>query len=416
MLRFVLVTLSFFTVVTARAENWPQPRGPLGTGVSAERDIPIIWSEARGLHWKSPLPKGSSTPAVWGDAVFVTGQSGEDLQLLRLSLKTGKTVWTQTVGRANAVKDVKGIHPHAGPAPVTDGKRVIASFANGDMAAYDFDGKQVWKRNLQEDHGPFLRTTGRASSPLLFQDTVFCTVIQPSPADVAPRPAESYVAAYSAATGGKKWKTPRKTKAVGEQAEAETTPLVLTVDERDQVIIFGGNQLDAYDTQSGKQVWSLANLTGGRTLTNPIYANDLIFAVRGGKKDTFALRPGEGELTKRNVVWERGDSSPESCSPVAWGEWLFTITDDGNVCCRHAATGNTRWKHRLPGTYLASPIVTEGRLYFLNTAGVGTVLSAAPYYDKLTENRLDDEFYVSPAVSDGRLLLRGKRNLYCVGR
>ena len=252
---------------------------------------------------------------------------------------------------------------------------------------------------------------------MLFKETMICTCLQPSPADVSPRPAESYLVAYSLKDGAQKWKTPRKTKAVGEQAEADTTPLLVHLDDRDQLLVLGANQLDAYDPATGDRIWLLPNLTGGRSVAGPIIDSGIIYAVRGGKRDTFALKPGgEGELSRRSIEWERNDTSPETCSPVAWGEWLFTITDDGNVCCRHAASGNSRWKHRLPGTYLASPMVTEGRVFFMNTAGLCTVISAAPYYDKLTENRLDDEFAASPAVSDGRLFLRGRKALYCIGR
>ncbi len=409
---------------TLRSENWPQWRGPSGTGVSSERDIPLVWSETRSLLWKCELPAiGSSTPIVWRDAVFVTGitKPGQRV-LLRIDGTTGKIIWQREVGQLETVeasppkvRGKLGLPDLPEPSPVTDGKYVIAPFANGDLAACDFDGNLLWQINLQELYGKYNPRTIHASSPVLFKNYVISTCIQA--ADTTVGEAASYLVAHDVFSGRERWRTERITRAVGEQADAATTPLLIDVGEQRQLIVMGANQLDGYDPASGKQIWYLPNLTGGQTVSGPTFAQGTLFATRGERGATFGVKVSAefaGEILRRNIIWERADSSPDHCSPVAWGELLFTVTDDGFGRCLHLPSGHTRWKHRLPGKYRASPIIIEGRVYLQNTEGLCTIVSAAPYYDKLVENQLADEFYASPAVSNGTLYLRGQERLYAI--
>jgi outer membrane protein assembly factor BamB len=179
----------------------------------------------------------------------------------------------------------------------------------------------------------------------------------------------------------------------------------------------GGNQLDAYDPRTGEQVWFLPELVGGRTVTGPTVGKEMIFATRGMRGDLFAVRfGGKGELTRRDIVWSDSSGTPDSCCPVQWSTLLFTVTDDGIARCFVANTGELKWKRRLPGKYKASPLAAEGRVYFLNTEGVCTVVSAASRFDKVTENVLDDTTFASPAISRGRIYIRGRKALYCLGR
>jgi outer membrane protein assembly factor BamB len=279
--------------------------------------------------------------------------------------------------------------------------------------AYDFAGEQLWQRNLQTDHGKYTIWYGHANSPVLYQQSVISVCMQDSLADLQDQPVESYLVAHDLKTGRERWKVPRKTRATAEQCDSYTTPLLAKINERQQLIVMGGTQLDGYDPATGKQLWFLPNLTGGRLATGLTLADDLIIATRGLRGPLFGVKvTGEGELPRKSIAWEHADATPDSCSPVAWGEYLFTVTDDGIARCLHAESGNTKWKHRIPGNYKASPVAVEGRVYFLNTNGLCTVLSAAPYYDKLTENQLDDELLASPAIAGGTLILRGKKFLY----
>jgi outer membrane protein assembly factor BamB len=161
----------------------------------------------------------------------------------------------------------------------------------------------------------------------------------------------------------------------------------------------------------------LPRLVGGRTVTGPTFANDTLFVTRGMRGPLLAVQPkGTGELNARSIVWDHAEGSPDTCCPVVWNELLFTVTDDGIARCFDAASGNVKWKQRLKGKYKASPVAVEGRIFFLNTEGLCTVVSAMPRFDKLVENQLDDETIASPAISDGRIYIRGKKSLYCISR
>lgn len=414
-------------VTSALAENWPQWRGPEGTSVSQEKGLPIVWNEQHSLVWKCELPSwGASTPVIWGDAVFLTSHTDDDrLLLLRIDKSTGKIVWQKQVGTGTAKREgperseqkFHRLHNLASPSCVTDGEVVAAHFGNGDLAVFDFGGKLLWKRNLQEDHGGYTIWWGRANSPVMHDGLLISVCMQDSLSDLKDSPVESYIVAHDLRDGHVKWKTPRPTQAQAEECDAYTTPLLVQLDGRAQLVVMGGNQLDGYDPASGKQLWYLPGLVGGRTVTSPTASRGVIFATRGMRKPLVAVRPtGQGELGRRAILWDYDQGTPDSCSPVVWGDLLFTVSDDGIARCLNAASGVLQWKERLKGDYKASPIAVDGRIYFLNTTGLCTIVSASNRFDKLTENQLDDETLASPAVSDGRLFIRGKQSLYCIGR
>jgi outer membrane protein assembly factor BamB len=412
---------------SSHAADWPQWRGPEGTGVSPEKQLPIIWHENRSIAWKCPLPEwGTSTPAIWGDAIFVTSHTAENkLLLLRVDKKAGKIVWTQEVGsgeapRGSPKRSTQVFHQLqnlASPSPVTDGRYVVAHFGNGDLAAYDFEGQQLWKQNLQEEHGAYSIWWGHANSPVLHGETVISVCMQDSLADKQDKPVESYLIAQDVRSGHVRWTMPRMTKAKAEECDAYTTPLIAKLGGIEQLVVMGANQLDAYDPATGKQLWFLPSLVGGRTVTGPTIADDVIYATRGMRGPLLAVRPaGNGELSYRSILWSHNEGTPDTCCPVVWSDLLFVVADDGVARCFETKSGNVKWKERLKGKYKASPIASEGRVFFLNTEGLCTVVSAAPRFDKLVENQLADETIASPATSDGRIYIRGKKSLYCIGR
>jgi outer membrane protein assembly factor BamB len=306
---------------------------------------------------------------------------------------------------------------------VTDGQRVVVHFGNGDLAAFDFDGKELWKRNLAQDYGDYSIWWGHANSPVLVGGNVISVCMQDSLADLRPSAVESYLVAHDVRDGHVRWKVPRMTGAPAEQGDAYTTPLLLKIGDVQQLVVMGGNQLDAYDPASGRQLWKLTGLVGGRTVTGPTAANGLIYTARGMRGPLLAVRPPVVdaakktpiELTERDIVWKYDEGTPDTCCPVVWDSLLFTVSDDGIARCIDALTGHLKWKQRIPGKYKASPVAIAGRILFLNTEGMCTVVAASNRFDKLTENKLDDEMIASPAVSGGRLYLRGRKSLYAIG-
>jgi len=423
----VIACLLAFGPDSVSAADWPQWRGPVGTGVSTEKQLPIIWHEDRSIVWKCPLPEwGTSTPAIWGDAIFVTSHTSDNrLLLLRIDKSSGKIVWTQEVGTGESARKAPKrstqvfhqLHNLASPSPVTDGRYVVAHFGNGDLAAYDFQGTQLWKKNLQEEYGAYSIWWGHANSPVLYGQTVISVCMQDSLVDLQDKPVESYLVAHDVRSGDVRWKVPRMTKAAAEECDAYTTPLLARLGGVEQLMVMGGNQLDAFDPTTGKQLWFLPNLVGGRTVTGPTIADDVIYTTRGMRGPLLAVRTtGTGEQGHRSILWSHHEGTPDTCSPVVWGDLLFVVSDDGVARCFETKAGNLKWKERLKGKYKASPIAAEGRIFFLNTEGLCTVVSAAPRFDKLVESQLDDETIASPATSDGRIYIRGKKSLYCIGR
>lgn len=408
----------------ARGENWPQWRGPRGDSTSEEQGLPLVWSEKRNVAWKVELPAwGASTPAVWGEAVFATAQQDEKLLLLKLNQADGKTVWTRQVGAAETPRTGANrteqkfhqLHNNASPSPVTDGEVVVAHFGNGELAAYDFEGRQLWRQNLQSEHGKYTIWWGHANSPVLFNNLVISVCMQDSLADLRDKPAPSYLVAHDKRTGKQVWKSSRMTEATAEECDSYTTPLLFQTDGRWEMLVMGGNQLDAYDPASGRQLWYLPGIVGGRTITGPTVGQGMAFVTQGMRKDLLAVEvDGQGELSKRDIVWKETDATPDTCCPVLWRDLLFTVGDNGVAKCYDSHTGNLKWKKRMPGNYKASPVAAEGRIYFLNLEGLTTVVAANDRYDKLAENQLDDDTTASPAVSQGRIYIRGKKHLYAL--
>ncbi len=408
----------------ARGENWPQWRGPRGDSTSEEQGLPLVWSEKRNVAWKVELPSwGASTPAVWGDALFVTTQQDEKLLLLKLNQADGKTVWTREVGAAETPRTGASrteqkfhqLHNNASPSPVTDGEVVVAHFGNGELAAYDFAGQRLWRQNLQSEHGKYTIWWGHANSPVLFNNLVISVCMQDSLADLGDKSSPSYLVAHDKRTGKQVWKSSRMTAASAEECDSYTTPLLFQTDGRWEMLVMGANQLDAYDPASGRQLWYLPGIVGGRTITGPTVGQGMAFVTQGMRKDLLAVEvDGQGELSKRDIVWKETDATPDTCCPVLWRDLLFTISDNGVAKCYDSHTGNLKWKKCLPGNYKASPVAAEGRIYFLNLEGLTTVVAANDRYDKLAENQLDDDTTASPAVSQGRIYIRGKKHLYAL--
>jgi outer membrane protein assembly factor BamB len=415
-----------------RAENWPQWRGPRYDGTSREAHLPLKWSSTSGIVWKCPLPPwGNSTPAIWGDAIFVTTHvDNEKLLLLKVKKSSGRIEWTRQVG--SGVTPSKSLNNkigqqrrhqwfhrdqnYASPSPVTDGRVVVAHFGNGDLAAYDCDGNRLWYRNMQKDYGDYTIWWGHANSPVIFNGLVISACVQDNCADLPGERSPSYVVAHDEQTGKERWKTLRVTAASHEPCDSYTTPIFRTHNHRLEMIVLGGQMLDAYDPSNGKQLWYLPKLIGSRTISGPVATGEMIYAIQGMRQPLLAVRPGgDGERPPQDVIWRTGKDTPDCTSPVVVGQWLFMVNNDGNARCFDALSGKQQWKERLKGDYRASPLAGNQRIYFLNDTGLATVVAAEPKFQRLAENSLDEDTWASPIASDGRIYVRGRKTLYCLG-
>lgn len=431
--RSILLFLVLSLPALVAAENWPQWRGPDGNSLSNSTGLPVQWSQEKGILWKCPLTgTGNSTPAIWGTALFVTAQQDEKLLLVKIDKQTGKIDWTRQASRGTVVRSApldpktskaRGqqkfhlLQNLASPSPVTDGKRIFVHFGNGDLVAYDTAGEELWRHDLQKDHGLYTIWWGHANSPVLYQDLVISICMQDSLSDLDGPRGDSYLVAHDQKTGELRWKTLRPTAANAEQCDSYTTPIFRKTDAGTEMIVMGGNQLDAYDPANGKQIWYLPGLVGGRTITGPTLGDGLVYTTQGMRGPLLAIRPGgTRELPASRIIWQTRENTPDSCCPVVWKNLLFMIADNGIATCLDNRTGELKWKERLPGDYKASPLAAEGRIYFLNKEGLCTVVAASTSFQVLARNPLEDVTLASPAVSGTRLYLRGHKALYCLGQ
>jgi len=386
----------------------------------------------KNVAWKCPLPgDGASTPITWGNNIFLTTQDGTSLFLMKINKRTGKLVWKERVGtgetRRMPMRGKSGderreqkFHQHhnlASPTPATDGEVVIVHFGNGDLAAYDFEGKQLWKRNLQKDHGTYTIWWGHANSPVLSKDLVINVCMQDSLADLGGEKSTSYLVAHEKKTGKLRWKTERMTESKAEECDSYTTPVIDYFWGGDKMVVAGANQLDCYDPETGKQLWRLELPKRIRTITGPTICGGWIFFCEGFRGPLHAVKvgiEGKGPIDLSDVRWTHKQNTPDTPWPVVCNGFLFMISDDGIAQCLDASTGTLKWKERLQGDFKASPIAVDGRVYFLNLTGRCTVVAAEEKFNKIAENQIDGETIASPIASDGRIYLRSRKALYAI--
>jgi outer membrane protein assembly factor BamB len=414
-------------------QNWANWRGPRQDGSSGLQDLPTAWSRDAGIAWTCELPEwGNSTPIVWEDAVFVTSHvEDRDLCLLRIDRDSGQVVWTRTVGSAAAPRVNPGLSRDesrrhtkfhntqnlASPSCVTDGQVVIAHFGNGDLAAYDFDGRQLWKRNLQDDHGPYTIWWGHANSPVLFDDLVISICMQDSCRDLPGDESPSYLVAHHRRTGEQVWFVPRPTQAEAESCDAYTTPIFRRRAATTEMIVWGGQVLDAYEPSSGKRLWWMTGLGGNRVIPSPILSDEMVYVTQGMREPMLAVRcDAEGARSERDILWTFDSNTSDSPSPVISDDLLFYTSNNGIASCLDRRSGELVWRERLPGQYRASPLLAGGHVYFLNTDGLTTVVQAAREFHPVAENALNTETFASPSAAAGRLYIRGRDRLFCIQR
>ncbi len=422
--------VAFCGLSGARADDWPQWRGPKGNSTSRETGLATRWSENENIAWKTTLPEwGTSTPAIFGDAIFLTSESDGKLLLLKIDRGDGKIVWTRQVGTGTANRKERGssnrtskyhpLHNMASPSPIVDGERVIVHFGNGDLASYRFDGREEWKRNLTTDYGAYTIWWGHANSPILFGDAVISVCMQDSMAGLRAEKAPSYLVAHDKHTGKFLWRTLRMTKADAEQCDAYTTPVLTEIGGRTELLIMGANELDSHDPATGKRLWELPGLVGNRTITGPTVADGYVFVTVGMRGPLQAVKlPESGQFeAARAVAWKYTDSTPDTPCPVASDGLVFIVSDSGIATCLDERTGERRWRNRLSSRNVkASPLAAGGYIYFLGHDGKCTVVASSRDYRVVAQNDLPDEFTASPAVSNGRIYLRGRKALYAIGR
>jgi outer membrane protein assembly factor BamB len=407
--------------VSWATDQWPRFRGPDGSATSDETGLPTTWSDSENIAWKTAMPgPGTSSPIVSGDRVYLTCYSGygvdpskpgEQEKLTRhlvcVNLADGKILWQSPVPATLPEDPYQGQinqHGYASSTPATDGERVFVFFGKSGVLAFDRDGKQLWQTSVGT--GSAIMGWGTAASPVLYGDLVIVNANAES---------ESIVA-LDKATGRQVWKT----EAQGYSGSWSTPLLVDLPGGKQDLVVFLPGEVWGMDPKDGSLLWFCSGVQGSAT-SSPVAKDGVIYIVGGGPqgRGSTAIRAGgSGDVSKSHVVWKQSASSYVP-SPVVTGGHLYWVDDRGIASCLKADTGEEVYRERLSDArnVYASAVAADGKLYVPTRRNGTFVLAAAPEFKVLAHNRFESDttdFNASPAVVNGSLLLRSNQALYCI--
>jgi outer membrane protein assembly factor BamB len=406
------MTISLAT--QAAAENWPHWRGPSGNGVSGETGVPTEWSTTENVTWKLALPAWSgSTPIIWGDRIFLNVAEDGSLYLWCVDRTEGSVLWKQFLSDGDNKQRKQNM---SSPSPVTDGRHVWVMTGTGILKGFDFDGKEIWTRDVQMDYGRFGLNWGYASSPLLHEDALYVQVLHGMKTDDP-----SYVMRLDKMTGKTVWRVERPTDAIRESPDAYTTPALLQYDGKTEIVITGGDCVTGHDPGTGEELWRANGLNplneaNYRIVASPVVQGDIIYAPTR-ERPLLALRAGgRGDVTESHRLWSF-EHGPDVPTPVSDGKYFYVVNDRGIMWALDAESGEEIWGQQrvTPGTYSSSPVLADGKIFVTSEDGVTTVVRAGEKFEILAENSLDDYSLSSPAISEGQIFMRTAGHLYCIG-
>ena len=434
-LALVLTLASLGNAPRAFAANWPQWRGPGGQGVSNEKNLPGEWSSTKNIKWKTPITgRSHSSPIVWGNKIFLTtavegelvpgakavkhmlgdkeflhpDSIGADHQnsfkVICLDRETGKIIWEQTAFEGTPYDNRHRKSSYAASTPVTDGNLVYAFFGSEGLYAYDMKGKLAWKADLGK-----LGTVGMGTgtSPVLYENLVLMQCDEEN-GDA------SFIIALEKKTGKEVWKTARKVQV------SWSTPLLVTSGKRTELITSGTEAVISYDPATGKELWRHKGVESN-AIPSPVASSDMVFISAGfPAKIAMAIKlGGSGDLTDTDKVsWKYTKGTAYVPSPILYGDYLYLTTDRGILTCIDARTGEVKYEGGrvpTPATFTASPVAFDGKILLTSEDGDTFIVKAGPQHQILGVNSLGEPVYASPAIAEGRIFIRGEKNLYCIG-
>ncbi len=397
------------------AEDWPQWRGPRGDGTSRETNVPVQWDIATGKNilWKTPITgSGYSSPILSGDSIFLTScDETTHARLLHcLDRTSGQIKWTREVIAA-PLEGMHKLNSHASGTPAADDQYVYVTFFQTDdtsgergqpgqmiVAKYDHQGNQSWLVTV----GSFSSIHGYCTSPVLFENLVLVN---------GDHDGESYLAALNQSTGALVWKTPRV-----HQTRSYATPLLCEIDGTVQAVMTGSKRVAGFDPRTGKRLWWIEGPTE-QFVASMVYDNQNFYLTAGFPTyHVMSIRPGgSGDVTESHVNWHVTEAQSYVPSPVVTNGLLFIADDRGIAHCFDSQTGERVWRERLGRHFSASLVTANGLVYFTTDDGETIVMKASRTPEIVHKNSLGESVFASPAISDGKLYLRTREHLVCIG-
>jgi outer membrane protein assembly factor BamB len=396
--------------------QWPQFRGPEGTGHAASTALPLTWAEGKNVTWKTAVHgRAWSSPVILGNQVWMTTATpdGRELFAVALDRDSGKIVFDLKLFDVATPQYAHPFNTYASPTPVIEPGRVYVTFGSPGTAAIDTKtGKVIWeRRDFECNH-----FRGAGSSPILFGDLL---LMHFDGSD------HQFVVALDKRTGKTVWRTPRsidfqdlgpdgKPKADGDFRKGFATPQIVMVEGRPVMVSVGSKAVYGYDPLTGKELWRVIERGSHSASSRPVAGHGLVFVPMGfDQAQLLAIRPdGQGDVAASHVAWRFGKGAPSKPSILLVGDVIYMVNDVGIVGAVEAKTGELVWRGRVEGTYSASPLFANGRIYLFNEDGKTTVLEAGRELKVLAENFLEDGFMSSPAVDGRALYLRTRTHVY----
>ncbi len=387
-------------------KNWPRFRGPSGLGISAYTNIPDSWDAASGTNilWKVPVAlPGRNSPVVWGKRIFLTGATEKQRWVYCFDTDTGKLLWQKQV------KNIPGTPPEppevsedtgfASPTTVTDGKRIYALFANGNLACFDIKGNKVWFRNMGLPDSVY----GFATSLVMYHNLLLIKYDQGAPED-----GKSRLWAIDASNGKVAWQKKRPV------ANSWSTPIIAATANGKELITCADPWLIAYNPTTGSEIWK-AKCLYGDVAPSPYYANGIVLAVKPSE-ELIALKANQkGDITDTGILWKTDEGVPDISSPLSDGKYVFTTTGE-TISCYNFKTGKLLWQKDMGVEFNASPSLVGNKVYFIanDPDGSAVIIKSADKYTELSRAKLGEPVYASPAFTNGRIYIRGKKHLFCI--
>jgi outer membrane protein assembly factor BamB len=416
----LLFSALFLTASFSKAADWPAWRGPDGSGVANEKNLPTKWSDTENVRWKIKLPeRGNSTPIVWKDKIFITQPDGERRTVICFDRANGKQFWQA----GPTYKEKERSHrtnPTCSASPVTDGERVIAWFGSAGVYCYDLSGKELWHRDLgKQDH-----EWGYAASPVIHENLCFINFGAGK---------RSFLIALDKTNGKTIWQVnipgtqpAERTDGFAGQSDGMigswSTPILVKANGRDELIVSFAEWLKAFDPKTGKELWRCGGLNP-LIYTSAIYGDGVVVAMGGFHGTSIAVKPGgNGDVTKTHRLWQTTRTKNRLGSGVIHDGHIYIPNTPGVTECLDLRTGKQIWEERLPSKGASSEIWSsavisgDNNICVLNQSGDCVILKASPTFEVVTVNSIGSELTNgSLAVSDGELFIRTHQHLWCIG-
>ncbi len=409
-----LLSVAGIASSTLFASNWPQWRGPDGTSLALPGNYPTVFSPTENVVWKVKLPGiGSSTPAVWGDRIFVTsGIEGQD-GIIAYDWN-GAEIWREMLGPERPGKHKNG--SGSNPSPITDGKNLIVYYKSGTVASLTHEGKVNWKTNLQQQFGEDTLWWDLGTSPVFAGGHIVVAVMQEG---------ESYVVALNPVDGKVVWKVDRTFPVQKETGQSYTTPYLTTIDGQETLVIWGADRLTGHDPKDGKTIWTCGGFNPEdkamwRVIASPGIVDGIAVVPYGRTKYTAAVKlGGSGDITATARLWERNDLGADCPTPVGRDGKVYVLSDRGEIHCLDVKSGKDLWKGAIPrasANFYSSPILAGDLLYCAREDGaVAVVKIGATGMEVLSVNEMGERLAAAPVPVRDRVLLRGVDHLFCLG-